>query len=125
MIVQSRSKRKASGGLYKKFKKKKLYEKGNDPTHPKLGPTKRRVDRVKYGNYKIRVIRCDEVYVNVDNNKVVKTKILNVVDNPADKQLARQNILTKGSIVKTELGLVRITSRPGQTGQVQGVLIKS
>jgi len=34
------------------------------------------------------------------------------------------NVITKGAIVKTELGLVRVTSRPGQHGVVNGVLIE-
>ncbi|MHA1475907.1 MAG: 30S ribosomal protein S8e, partial [Promethearchaeota archaeon] len=36
----------------------------------------------------------------------------------------RRNILTKGAIVKTKLGLVKITSRPGQTGQINGKLLE-
>jgi len=33
-------------------------------------------------------------------------------------------ILTKGAIVETELGKVKITSRPGQDGVLNGVLIQ-
>jgi small subunit ribosomal protein S8e len=35
---------------------------------------------------------------------------------PSDKFIARQNLITKGTIVLTELGKVKITSRPSQNG---------
>ncbi|MEM4396542.1 MAG: 30S ribosomal protein S8e [Candidatus Woesearchaeota archaeon] len=123
MITQARSKRKYTGKKYLKYKKKKLYEKGSNPTHTKLGPTKRKVERVKFGNYKVRLLNDEFVNVAVDGT-VKKVKILNVIENQADKQLVRQNVITKGAIVKTELGLVKITSRPGQVGVINGVLIK-
>ena len=51
-------------------------------------------------------------------------KILNVLETPSNKFLARQNVLTKGAIVQTESGKARITNRPGQEGSVQGILIE-
>ncbi|MFH1511592.1 MAG: 30S ribosomal protein S8e, partial [Candidatus Woesearchaeota archaeon] len=33
------------------------------------------------------------------------------------------NIITKGTIVDTDKGKVRITSRPGQDGTLNGVLV--
>ena len=47
-----------------------------------------------------------------------------VLDNSANSHFIRRNIVTKGAIVETELGQVRITSRPGQNGIVNGVLIE-
>ncbi|MHA1294432.1 MAG: 30S ribosomal protein S8e, partial [Promethearchaeota archaeon] len=41
----------------------------------------------------------------------------------ASKDLNRRHIITKGSIVETELGRARITSRPGQHGVLNGILI--
>lgn len=123
MITHGRSRRKYTGKKYLPFRKKKLYEKGSNPTHTKLGQTKRKLERVKFGNYKVRLLSDEFVNVAVDG-KVKRTKILNVIENPADKQLVRQNIITKGAVVKTELGLVKITSRPGQDGVINGVLIK-
>jgi len=52
-----------------------------------------------------------------------KVKILRFQSNDASKDLNRRHILTKGAIVETELGNVRITSRPGQHGILNGVLI--
>jgi len=36
----------------------------------------------------------------------------------------RRNILTKGAVVKTEIGLAKVTSKPGQDGIVNAVLMK-
>ena len=58
------------------------------------------------------------------DGKIVKVKIKNVVDNPADKHLARRNIITKGTIIDTEKGKARVTSRPGQDGVINAVLVK-
>ena len=58
------------------------------------------------------------------NNKYVKTKILTVVDNAANRHFIRRNIMTKGAIVKTEIGNARITSRPGQEKVINAVLIE-
>jgi len=45
------------------------------------------------------------------------------VETPSNKFLARQNVLTKGAIVETELGKVRITNRPTQEGVLNGILL--
>ena len=47
----------------------------------------------------------------------------NVVENSADPNYVRRNILTKGAIVETSIGRVRITSRPGMDGVISGVLV--
>jgi len=53
-----------------------------------------------------------------------KSEIKNVVETPSNRFLARQNILTKGTIVETDLGKVKITNRPSQDGIVNGILIE-
>jgi len=64
------------------------------------------------------------VNINAKDKKTKKTEIKNVVETPSNRFLARQNILTKGTIVETEFGRVKITNRPTQEGIVNGVLIK-
>jgi len=46
------------------------------------------------------------------------------LETPSNRFLARQNILTKGTIVETDAGKVRITNRPTQEGMVNGILVK-
>jgi small subunit ribosomal protein S8e len=36
----------------------------------------------------------------------------------------RRNIITRGAVVETKLGRARITSRPGQHGVANAVLVK-
>lgn len=57
------------------------------------------------------------------NNKMQIAEILGVIENHANDHFVRRNIITKGAVVETNLGQVKITSRPGQDGVVNGVLI--
>ena len=63
------------------------------------------------------------MHVSDKKAKVLHLKILNVVGNPANRHFVRRNIITKGSFVDTEKGKVRITSRPGQDGSLNGVFV--
>ncbi len=76
------------------------------------------------GNKKLRLL--SEEYVNVvdpKTNKAQKTKIKTTTENPANRHFVRRNIMTKGTIIETEIGKAKITSRPGQDGVVNAVLI--
>lgn len=115
--------RKASGGKYKKQKKKKLYELAGQTRIVKLGKEKRKKLRVRGGNMKIVLLSTDIVNI-IDNKKAKKVKIKNVLETPSNRFLARQNILTKGAIIQTELGRAKITNRPSQEGSVQAILIE-
>ena len=115
--------RKISGGKYIKSRKKKSYEGTGNKRTVKLGEEKRKSLRTKGGNKKIVMLKAKFVNVKFkDKNK--KTEIKNVVETPSNRFLARQNILTKGTIVETELGKVRITNRPTQEGMINGILIE-
>jgi len=118
--------KKPSGGKKERHRKKRKYELGRPPTLTKLGDREeRKLIRVRGGNYKIRLKKAVFVNVAISNENIVKkTKILEVVETPANIQYARSNIITRGAIVRTELGLVKITSRPGQDGVLNGVLIE-
>ena len=55
--------------------------------------------------------------------KNVKSKIKNIVENPANRNYVRRNIMTKGTIIDTEAGKAKITSRPAHDGSINAVLI--
>jgi SSU ribosomal protein S8E len=75
--------------------------------------------------YKAKVKRAMEVNVYIPKEKkTVKTKITKFIDNPSNKDLARRGIITKGAIVQTEIGKAVITSRPGQDGVLNAVLVE-
>jgi small subunit ribosomal protein S8e len=65
-------------------------------------------------------------YANVVDKKtqtVKKVKILNVIANPSDPNFVQRNIINKGAKIKTELGIAVVTSRPGQCGAINAVLV--
>lgn len=122
---QQRSEKKVSGGRYRPFRTKKKYELAGFPANTKLASeAKVRATRTPGGHIKLALLQAHTVNVADNKGKVVSTDIVNVVDNPANPNLVRRNIITKGAIVETKLGRVRVTSRPGQQGMVNGVLVK-
>ena len=117
--------RKSSGGLKGKHRDKRKYELGGPPTKTTMSTTERRViERVFGGNIKVRLKKALYVNVALKDGTTKKVKILDVVETPENPQNAKFKIISKGSVVKTEIGLVKITSRPGQHGVLNGVLIQ-
>jgi len=124
MIVQKRSKRKRTGGKYKK-QAKKLRNKGNLPTYTKIGKKRVKNDRVRGGNIKLRLLSVDIANVlNPETNKYEKAKIESVIENPANRHYIRRNIITKGAIIGIDKGEAKVINRPGQEGVINAILIK-
>ena len=124
-LSQFRSKVKATGGLYNKIRKKKKRDFGSDFIPVKIGKSKVSKIRTFGGNKKLRVIQANHANVtDPETGKTQKTKIIQVKENPANPFFVRQNIVTKGSVIETELGLAKVISRPGQDGVVNAVKIE-
>ena len=124
VVTQHKSKRSVTGARYKDYRKKKLYEKGSVATLKKID--KRKVLRIrgKGGNIKARLITSDIANVfDAKTKKYEKVKVKAVIKNPASGHFIRRNIMTKGAIIDTEKGKAKITSRPGQDGTINAVLI--
>jgi small subunit ribosomal protein S8e len=117
--MSTRKGRKITGGRYIARRKKKLYERKGQSRIVKLGDEKRKTIRVRGGNIKTFLFRGK--IVNVSGKRI---EIKNVLETPSNRFLARQNIMTKGTIVETEQGKVRITNRPSQEGVINGVFVK-
>lgn len=116
--------RKVSGGRYKKSRKKKSYASPGHARTVKLGEEKRKSVRVLGGNRRTFLLKGKFVNVKTgDKNK--KIEIKNVVETPSNRFLARQNIITRGTLVETELGKVKVTNRPSQEGVINGILVKN
>ncbi len=114
-----------TGKVPKVRKRKRKFEMGRDKTETLIGERRARNISVRGGNVKTRLLVAQ--YANVVNpreKKTARAKILSVVENQANPHFVRRNIVTKGAVVETELGRVRVTSRPGQDGIVNAVLIK-
>ena len=123
-VSQARDLRKSTGGKKRRARDKQKAELGSLPTNTTIGETEKTIKRTRGGNHKIRTR-----YVNKANVYDPKTKKHQVVtlktekENPANRNFARMNILTKGAVVDTDIGPIRITSRPGQHGLINAVLI--
>lgn len=50
-------------------------------------------------------------------------KITGIVETRDNRNFARQNIITKGTVISTELGNARVINRPGRDGGVNARLI--
>lgn len=117
--------KKISGGRYHSSRKKKKHELVRPPRIVKLKETKKKTIRTRGGNNKTVLLGTNKI--NVIDSKTKKSEVVqikNVITTPSNIFLARQNILTKGAIVETEIGKVKITNRPGQEGSAQGILIE-
>jgi small subunit ribosomal protein S8e len=124
MITQSRSKRMISGGRYKRFRKKRLFDSGSYPALTRIGKRSATRVRVLGRNFKERLLVAEVANVlDKKTGKYAPTKIKTVVECPADSHYIRRNILVKGAVIETDLGKARITNRPGQEGAINAVLI--
>ena len=117
------SKRKSTGGRLVKSRGKRRTEISAEKQYAVIGEPKNKIYRKTGKNQTIRILSANKISVN--DPKTGKTKVVginNVVENPSNPNYVRRNILVKGAIVDTELGLVKISSRPGQDGVINGVL---
>ena len=115
--------KKISGGKYLKRRKKKSYERPGQKRVVKLGEEKRKIKRIRGKKKKTFLLVARFVNV-ITKEKSKKVEIKNVFETPSNRFLARQNVVTKGTIVDTELGKVKITNRPSQEGNINGILVE-
>ena len=126
MKFQGKSVRKYTGGRLIRQRGKKKYELGGEQANTHLGETIRKTVKTLGGQLKVRLLRAQTAIVTDPTTKTSKTvKIETVTGNPANTHYVRRNIVTKGSIIKTEIGSARVTNRPGQEGSINAVLIPS
>jgi small subunit ribosomal protein S8e len=117
-------KRKASGGRKRAHRKKRRFERGSFPTETTLGERKLKTVRRRGSNLKTRALNENQASVsNPSTGKTEKAEILRVVRNPANVDYDRRGVITKGTIIETKLGFARVTSRPGQQGLINAILM--
>jgi len=124
-LWQGESTRKPSGGRRRLAHKKRKAEIGREVILPTMAATKTRKIRTMGGHDKMRLLAGNKV--NVTDPKTGKTQTVEfttVTENPANPHYVRRNIVTRGAVVQTKLGKAKITSRPGQTGVLNAVLVK-
>lgn len=123
-LTLSRPTKKVSGGRYNDYRKPKQNEKRGLPTLTKLGEKKAKVSEGRGNAEKSKLLNANTANVlDSKTKKYVSAKITAIVETPANRHYARRNIITKGTVIETEKGKAKVTSRPGQDGQVNAVLI--
>ena len=101
-----------------------MFEIGREAAHTKIGKVQLKKIRTKCAGRKNRLTFCETANVfDPKTRKYSNMKIKTITDSPANRHFIRRNIITKGCIIETEAGKARVTSRPGQHGAVNAVLI--
>ena len=121
--------RKPSGGRLKRpsrYRGKRKTEISSENQFAFVGEKDaRKLYRKTAGSQTVRVLSIKNINVNKPKEgKTVRAQITNVIRNDADTNYVRRNIVTKGAIVETDVGQVRVTSRPGMHGVVSGILLE-
>lgn len=125
-LWQGKSQRKPTGGRRRYARGKRKFEIAREviPTvvaKEHEGETL----RTRGGNHKTRVLRALQVnLVNPKTGKTSRTEVTTVKENPANPNYVQRNFVTKGAIIDTTAGRARVTSRPGQDGVVNAVLVE-
>jgi len=124
-IWMKRSLRKPSGGRIRPNSGKKKREISREVMPTTIGVKSIKKVRVTGNNEKSRVLKIDRI--NVTDRKTGETvvaEIKNVVENPANPHYVRRNIINKGAVLETNMGKIKVTSRSGQNGALNGVLLE-
>ncbi len=121
-----RSKRKPTGGRLQRVRKKRRNDRGNLPIETKIGKRQVAKKRAEGGSVKLKLSSVEMINVaDPKTGKISRSKLISVKENKANPHFIRRNIVTKGAVVETEAGLARITSRPGQQGIANAVLLEA
>jgi len=113
-----------SGGVIRKFRDKRLHEAGGPFSATKV--SEKEETGKKFGRGNVIKIKLKQVaFASLATKEgIKKVKIKAVLESPDNRHYTRMNIITKGVVIDTELGKARVTSRPGQHGIVNAVLIE-
>ncbi len=105
-----------------KFKDKSLCHVGGVFAATKVSPQdSRQPKRRRGGKTGLKLKKAGFINV-VTKDGAKKTEIVRVVESH-NPEFVRTNIITKGAVLETKLGKVRVTNRVGQDGVVNGVLV--
>lgn len=123
-LWQGNSRRSFTGRRIRHARGKRKFEIGREAHLTTIGNTRFKKVRTMGENRKTRAKTINIAYVvDPKTNKTEKTEITSVLKNSANIHYVRRNIINKGAIIDTKLGQAKVTSRPGQSGTINAVLI--
>jgi small subunit ribosomal protein S8e len=123
-LWQGKAKRSRTGRRTRYARSKRKFEIGRESLLTTIGANSLKVIRTKGNNRKTRVKTSNIAYVlDPKTKKTTKTEISTVKENSANIHYVRRNIMNKGAIIETKIGKAKVTSRPGQSGTINAVLL--
>ena len=122
--VENLATSKITGGRRSPLRIRRKYETDRYPNEAINGAQITITRRVRGSNNKVALKSIDFVNLSTGNAKVVKSKIIKVLDNSTNNDYKRRGIISKGAILETQEGKCKVVSKPGQNGIVNAVLLK-
>jgi len=119
-------KKKKTGASKKAFRGKRRRESGDVQTETRISTTGDFVQRkrIKGGSFKLSLRESKSVNINFPDGHTTRGEILELVDNPSNALFARKGIITRGAILRTSLGLVRVSSKMGSDGVLNAKIME-
>ena len=123
--VENLRKRKLTGGKRRPFRGRNASEVDRYAFETAVGETVSSPTRTRGGrlNFGLRYANKANIY-DPSTSKTLRTDIIRVTANPANREYERRGVITRGATIETKLGKARVTSKPSDDGVVNGVLIK-
>jgi small subunit ribosomal protein S8e len=123
-LWQGKSKRGKTGRRIRIARGRRKFERGREALLTTIGPVKTKKIRTRGGHEKTILMSTNVAHVlDPKTGKTNKAEIKTVLENKANPHYVRRNIITKGAIIDTSIGKAKVTSRPGQDGIINAVLI--
>jgi small subunit ribosomal protein S8e len=123
--IENLSGRKYTGGRKIAARSRRKYEIDRYPNEAIVGNNMKVTRRVRGNNSKTALKTVEFANIsNLEDQKTTKSKILRVIKNTANKDYERRGVISKGTLIETEMGLARVVSRPGQVGIINAVQLK-
>ena len=118
-------KKKNTGGRRPAHRGKRAFEKGSPAAETRIGEKKVKTVRGRGKAFKHRLLAANVAnVVDPSTGKVEKTEVKRVIENQSNREFKKRGIITKGAVLDTTAGKVKVTSRPGQDGVINGIIIE-
>jgi len=126
--ARSNTKKFGNGKKRIRFRDKRRAEVGNYFSATKLADAKKEANVTKSvrrrGGRSTTVLKAAAFVNLLTKNGYKRVRILNVTESRDNRNFARQNIITKGTVLNTELGKAVVTNRAGREGNVNARLVE-
>ncbi len=118
--VENLATSKLTGGRRHPLRTRRKYEMDRYPNEA-LNEAQETVTRKVRGKNRKTALKTIDFVNLAGGEKVKKTKIIKVLENPTNNDYQRRGVITKGAILETQDGKCKVVSRPGQDGVVNAI----